>query len=111
MEMGSGIVQRSECPSDLLLSATAGVLIKWLTLSEMAELRQKVEVYENLLVQLKGQVDSACQLAITKALAGVCTEQKLSVILIPLHFNRLCCCTIVLRTVTPLCLLFLCSSV
>jgi hypothetical protein len=39
--------------------------------SEMINLKTRVDIYENLLEQLKAQVDSAGQLAITKALQGV----------------------------------------
>lgn len=41
------------------------------TNSEMISLKAKVELYKNLLKQLKSQVDSAGQLAIQKALQGV----------------------------------------
>lgn len=37
----------------------------------MATLKTKVDMYEQLLGQLKGQVDSAGKLAISKALQGV----------------------------------------
>jgi len=37
----------------------------------MIELKTRVDIYESLLEQLKAQVDSAGQLAITKALQGV----------------------------------------
>lgn len=37
----------------------------------MADLRARVDIYENLLNQLRGQIDSAGQLAISKALQGV----------------------------------------
>ena len=37
----------------------------------MATLKSKVDMYEQLLDQLKGQVDSAGKLAISKALQGV----------------------------------------
>lgn len=46
-------------------------------------LKKRVEIYETLLDQLKGQVDSAGQLAVQKALqeVGVCFE----VIVLTLH--------------------------
>jgi hypothetical protein len=37
----------------------------------MINLKTRIDIYENLLEQLKAQVDSAGQLAITKALQGV----------------------------------------
>jgi hypothetical protein len=42
-----------------------------MTDSEMINLKTRIDIYENLLEQLKAQVDSAGQLAITKALQGV----------------------------------------
>lgn len=48
-------------------------------------LKKRVEIYETLLDQLKGQVDSAGQLAVQKALqeVGVCFE----VIVLALHIR------------------------
>jgi hypothetical protein len=39
--------------------------------SEIIDMKSRISLYETLLDQLKGQVDSAGQLAITKALRGV----------------------------------------
>ncbi|KAA8910029.1 fungal-specific transcription factor domain-containing protein [Sphaerosporella brunnea] len=47
----------------------------------MINLKTRVEIYENLLEQLKAQVDSAGQLAITKALQGLRSQDSASQIL------------------------------
>lgn len=49
--------------------------------NEMINLKTRVEIYENLLEQLKAQVDSAGQLAITKALQGLRSQDSASQIL------------------------------
>ena len=56
------------------MSKALDALYVWIRLtmvSEMINLKARVEIYESLLKQLKSQVDSAGQFAISKALEGV----------------------------------------